>query len=163
MTTVKVNGLREAQEKLKEIGDKTAKRFVKQSLRKSAKPTLTMAKANAPVRSGLVRRSLRVVAGRSRKTLLQVRIVMGLKNYVGKSYYGAFVEEGHFTGKRPSKLKGLKGADAKERYHAGSIAAGRKFVPGKHFMLDAYESTKSGVPDLFARTLWELINAELRK
>ena len=158
-----VTGLREAQDRLGELGNKIAKKLVKSALRTAAKPTLRLARANAPVKTGLVRRSLRIVSGRGRKTLIQMRLVMGLKNFVGKSYYGAFVEEGHFTGNRPKGLKGLKGADAKQRYHALSVLGGRKFIPGKHFMLHAFEATQGTAPVVFATKINELIAAEVNK
>ena len=154
-----VQGLKEVQEKLRQLGQKTAKKYVRKSLRAGAKPVLSQARSNAPVKTGLVRRSLRIVGGKGRKGVVQVRIVLGVKLYVGKSYYGAFVEIGHFTGRR---LKGFKGANAKSQYRALSALAGRKFIPGKHFMRDAADSGHGNAIRVFASTLWELIAKDLK-
>jgi HK97 gp10 family phage protein len=151
--SVTVHGLREVGDKLKSLSEKVQKKYVRKAGRDGMKLILQQAKANAPAKTGLVRKSLRIAGGKGRKGSIVLRIVLGIKNFVGKSYYGAFVEQGHFTGKRPASLKNLKGLDAKAAYHAISILKGRRFVPGKHFMLHAFDSRKEGAVAKFTESL----------
>jgi HK97 gp10 family phage protein len=152
---MKISGLDEMQAKLKTLQGKVVNSYVRKSLRAGANVTLLKARGLAPVRTGLIRRSIKVKAGRAPKGIITVRVSLGAKM---KNFYGAWVDEGHFTGKR---LRGKfgKGAEGKKNYHHASAAAGRKFIRGLHFMEMAYESTKSQAVKVIADTMKGLVNS----
>lgn len=52
-------------------------------------------KAAAPVgETGTLRRAIKIVAGKTRSGAVSYRVVIGDRFFVGKAYYGAFVEFG---------------------------------------------------------------------
>lgn len=151
-----VAGLKEAKEKLRQMAEKTVKQFIRKAEREALKPMLATARAGATERTGRMRRSIKIKGGRGSKTKIVVRIVIDAKAYVGAPY-GMFVNEGHFTGKRPA---GLKGSAVKLR--SLSATSGRRFIAGKHFMQQAFESKRATAVEIFVTKLTDSIQAELR-
>lgn len=137
--TVKLEGARELQAKLQELDKKVAKKVTRQALREGAKIVAAEAKTLAPVRSGNTRKAIKVRAGRSKKDYISVLVSVGSKWFTGKEFYAAFVEFGHFLG---LKLGGkFRGEAGRKLYRRLSIAAGRKWVPGEHWLEAAYEES----------------------
>lgn len=102
------------------------KKVLRKPLRDAAKIIHAQAKANAPVRTGLLRSSLKVRAGkRSRRFKNEVRIVVVTEGgfFKGKAFYGGFVELGFRRGHR----------------RLGKV---RRKVPGQHFIKRAYDQTE---------------------
>lgn len=58
MTTIKVHGLRELEQKLIEIGSVAGTKAMRSAMFSASKPILDRAKANAPTRSGALRHAL---------------------------------------------------------------------------------------------------------
>lgn len=158
---VQIRGVEEIQRRLRELETRTAKKATRTALRAGAKIILDEARATAPVRTGLVRRAIKVKAGKSSKGMVSVLVQLGSKMFAGKSFYGAFVNFGHFMGKR---LAGRwRGAERKERYTAASVAAGRVFVPGTHWMERSFESKKNLALEVAQGKLIELIEEEAKQ
>ena len=61
MLTIKVNGYKEAKAILDELPNNMQKKMLLAALRFSAKPALDAAKQNVPVRSGALKKQLKIV------------------------------------------------------------------------------------------------------
>lgn len=155
---IKVQGAKETEQALRELPGKTANKFAKVALRAGCKILQSQAKSNVPVKSGLTRRSIRIKVGRAQNHLVTVMVTIGQKMYQGKLFYAAFIEFGHFTGKRLRQK--FRGPNAQEHYHAASKAAGRKFIPGVHFMQGAAESKGAEAARAAEQKIVELISKE---
>jgi HK97 gp10 family phage protein len=98
--SVNIRGLDDVLAKLHELSPKVQRGIERRVLRKAAKPILEQAKANAPMKTGKLRRSLKIRSLRSRKDKQQVGVRVGTANK-GDGYYGYFHEFGWRIGKRP--------------------------------------------------------------
>lgn len=84
-----------------ELPKRMQKKVVRQGVRAGGKVLLAAAKANAPVLSGRLRKSLKLrVSPRPRKDAYRMRVTTGTREELGipsdeKSYYPAAVEYGH--------------------------------------------------------------------
>jgi HK97 gp10 family phage protein len=158
--SIRIEGSAELKAKFARLQKNVAKKHTRKALRAGAKIIRAEARANAPVKSGLIRRGIRVIAGKSRKGMISILVTLGDRLFQGKEFYGAFQEFGWFSGKR---IRGkFKGADAKDRYHAASLAAGRAFHPGKFFMRRAFETKKDQAARTVEETLRKLIEQDAR-
>lgn len=91
----KIQGIDELERMLNEIGSpKVEKKIVTKSLREGAKVVLKEAKNNVPVRSGTLKKSLALVAERSRGTEKKVIKVGARATPRWKGYHGHLVEFG---------------------------------------------------------------------
>lgn len=109
------------------------KKVVRKPLRDAAKLIQTAAKENAPERTGLLRRAIKVrAAKRSRRFpfSVTVRPQIGAGDFKGKTFYGAFVEFGHRLGLRRNRAAIKRGIEKDSR----------PVVEGQHFMERAFES-----------------------
>lgn len=127
MSSVKLQGGKELERKLLALDRKIARKIVSQALRAGAKVILKQARANAPKRTGLLRRSLKVKAGKSKKGRVSFVVQTAAGHYKGETFYGSFVEFGHKLGKR-RRAKGVKDE--------------RKRIPAQPFLEPAFNSKK---------------------
>jgi HK97 gp10 family phage protein len=120
---------------IEDLEQKVQGQIVRQSTRAGAKVTLKPARANAPVKTGLVKRSVKISTGKRRKGTytLNVGIPKG-----SEGWYGALVERGHKIGKR-------------------ELGDKRKDVPGQHWIEKAYQETKDEAVDTIRETAIQLI------
>lgn len=101
MLTIKVNGYRQAKEILDGLPNGMQKSILLAALRQSARPMLTSARSKIPVRSGKLKRQLRIVRFRDRnapksEVAVAVKPVFdrSKKSGVVNQYYGKFIHEG---------------------------------------------------------------------
>ncbi|MBV8781389.1 MAG: hypothetical protein JO353_08330, partial [Phycisphaerae bacterium] len=137
---------------LRELEPKLMKTYARAAMREGGKLIQQQAKANVHSVKGLTVKSIRVKVKMKRGT---VRASIGPSpNAVrGKgAFYMDWEELGHFAGKRP-KARIQKGAEARTDYIKASISAGRKFIPGTHFMERAMQSKGGAAADLVAEKL----------
>jgi hypothetical protein len=99
--TVKVAGYKEAKEILDDLPNRMQKSILLSALRQSAKPMLTSARNKVPVRSGKLKRQLRIVGYKERgasksEVAVAVKPVFDKSRKSGKinQYYGKFIHEG---------------------------------------------------------------------
>jgi len=142
---MEVKGLREVQEKLKELQKKTSNKLTKKALRAGAKIVQAEAKADAPSISGTIKKSIKVRAGKRRKGSLSIVVGIGKKWFAGPMFYAAFVLLGHKIGKRSGSHRKKDPNDK------------RKAVPPHNFLKDAYERTKNRALDTMISTLSESV------
>ena len=101
MLTIEVNGYRQAKEILDGLPDGMQKSILLAALRQSVRPMLTSARGKVPVRSGKLKRQLRIVRFRDRnapKTEVAVAVKpvfdRSKKSGAVNQYYGKFIHEG---------------------------------------------------------------------
>lgn len=101
MLTLKVEGYAEAKRILDELPNNMQKRMLAAALRGSAKPMLRSAKGKVPVRSGKLKKQLRIVRFKDRnasksEVAIAVKPVFERtkKKGVVNEYYGKFIHEG---------------------------------------------------------------------
>jgi HK97 gp10 family phage protein len=117
------------------------------ALRAGGKPVLAAAKANAPKKSGSLRKSLKLRAGkRSRRGIYVVTLLLSTSKddnlFTGKAFYGAFQEFGFKLGKRIGGKATRDGRKVSQRLLLGgrwiTLKAG-KYIAGRHFLEQAHK------------------------
>lgn len=142
--SMKFDGLSHVRAVLDHLGAKLESKVIVQAMRQAMKPVLQSAKANAPVASGELRNSLRIVTQRARKrrNILRVGVVPGRKWFTGDAYYAGFVEFG-FQKAPVIRVNGqLKSAKNKRR-------EGYTEVPARPFLRPALDSNAENVKTIF--------------
>nr|DAZ61875.1 MAG TPA: hypothetical protein [Caudoviricetes sp.] len=101
MLTVKVEGYAEAKRILDELPNTMQKRMLNTALRMSAKPMLQSARSKVPVRTGKLKKQLRIVRYKDRnapKSEVSIAVKPVLERTKKKGaineYYGKFIHEG---------------------------------------------------------------------
>ena len=110
MLKIKVVGYQEAKAILDELPNNMQKRMLMNALRSSAKPMLQSAKSKVPVRSGRLKRQLRIVRFRDRQAS-KSEVASAVKPVFEKTkkkgainqYYGKFIHEGTANPRVPRK------------------------------------------------------------
>ena len=138
-TTIQLDGAKELEKKLKELGAKAERKAYNQALRAGCKPIQAAAKSKVPVDSGDLKRSIKVRAGKRRRGMREVAVQTDQGWYQGDTFYGAFLEFGHFLGKR--------GSDD------------RTWVPPKPFMRPAWDEQQGNALRIVMDKLWSSIAA----
>ena len=98
---IKIEGAKELENKLKGFEPKIGRKVIRQALRKAAKVILIAAKANVPVVTGDLKKSLKVRALKKKRHRYGVMVAISAGWFKGKTFYGAFVEFG--TSRMPAK------------------------------------------------------------
>ena len=91
---IKITGIKQIEKKLSGMETKIARKVVRQALKKAAKPILAAAKRNAPVKTGALKKSLRVRVMKKKKHRYGVMVATSAKWFTGETFYAAFVEYG---------------------------------------------------------------------
>lgn len=135
----KLTGVEELDQKFAALPLKVQKKILRGPLRQAAKMIQATAKIDAPVKSGVLAKSLRVRAGkRSRRTANRVSVVVITAKgwFKGPAFYAPFVLWGHGIGKRP------RGGKSRWR-RLLRIGDGRKRVKANNFLRRATDETGS--------------------
>ena len=137
---MKLIGLDKCIHKLDDIGKKAAKSLVRKAARQGLKPALNRARSEAPARSGVTRKQIKIRGGKSRTGAVALKV-----SWKGtpEAFYGIFVIEGHRIGSR-------------------RLGDARTLVPANDFMTRAYEATKTDIVNTTAANLKDLIETEAR-
>lgn len=154
---ITVNGLADAKRALEALTKDLRNRVVRGALRDAAKPIVQQAKANAPVRTGLVKRRITVNASRLRKkargeigVYIRPRATALARRTKLRSqdpFYYKFQEAGfHATGR--SKLKNSRNA---------------RFIEGKAFLGSAFESRRQSALAIFQAAIKRRIDEANRR
>jgi HK97 gp10 family phage protein len=152
MVTVAVNisGDKALLRRLKSLVPRARKQALTRSARVAMKPLLANAKSQAPSKSGVLRKAIKLRAmKRNRRGIVGIFVDMSEKRFQGDTYYGAFQEFGWHAGKRDKSLR-VRGKWS----GVGSAADKRKAIAGKHFMEQAFDTGRSGAEQVFKRQLW---------
>lgn len=140
----------ELREKLRELTNAEARKAVQGATRESAKVIAAQVKSNAPVKSGSLRRSIKVRAIRRSRKRIGMRITTwsGDNLYQGKQFYAAFQEFGWKTGSRRNTRDAIAKGEGKRLASLANVKA-RRQVEGSHFMLAAAKSKRAAAVALF--------------
>jgi len=136
--TVKLEGADQLRKKLLDLDKKVARKISSQALRAGAKIVLERARQLVPVKSGTLKRSLKVRAGKRKGGRISFVVQTKAGDYRGETFYGSFLEFGHKVGKR-RRVKGLTDT--------------REAVPPKPFLRPAFDQTKDAALAAITTTL----------
>ena len=123
MSEIHVTGLRELQSFLDTLSPKIEKNILRGALRSGAKVIESEAKANVPVKDGVLRDSIRVT-GRLKGHTVTASIKAGGKTKSGDAFYARFVEYGtaaHVINGRNRGWLSWGGLFAKSVDHPGAV------------------------------------------
>jgi HK97 gp10 family phage protein len=120
------------------------KKIIRKALRNGGKIVQKAAKANAPVKSGALKKAIKIRAGKRVTGKQSVFIGTSDKAFVGKMFYAAFIEFGHKQGSR-------------------KLGNERKDIAANPFMENAYETTKTQTEQTIINELWDGIEKEWSK
>lgn len=145
--SIEIKGLDKLTAQLAELPKKTQGQIARPALRAGAKLIQQAAVADAPRKTGLLAKSIKVrAAKRSRKrTGPAVLVTTGQ----GDSYYAFFEEYGWHVGKRSATLRRAYKINKRKAF-AGDK---RRMIEGKHFMQRAFDSTKDQAAAVIERQL----------
>lgn len=160
-------GLDDAKSALDNLVKKMRKKIVRSALRAASKPIIAAAKANAPIKTGLLQR--RIGAFTSKKYNGRTGVI-GLyikprssakarktKNLSQDPFYYRFQEAGfHAVGSK--RIAGGK------RRRAATLATGKyRFIEGKKFLGRAFESQSKNALSIFTAEIKKSIDAENKR
>lgn len=132
--TIDITGAKELAEAFKTLPDRVARKILSVGLRKAANAVKDDAKSTAPVKTGKIKKSIVVRAGKyKRGGPVRMRVVV-LGAYRGPQSYSGPLELGHRVGSRGTGLK---------RKQAGTILDGRQYVRPRPFMRNAAKRQRS--------------------
>jgi len=98
---IEIEGVKKLEKRLKSLEPKVGKGIVRGALKDAAKPLLQEAKERVPVKSGDLKKSLRVRTMKRKKGRYGVEMATKDGWFKGDQYYGAFLEFG--TKNMPAK------------------------------------------------------------
>lgn len=133
--SIRIEGGKQLERRLKALPPRVAGQVSRQALRAGAKIVQAAAVADAPVRKGLLKQSIKVRAAKRRRGSVGVVVQTGQGFFRGETFYGAFQELGFHLG--PRRLGNL-----------------RRFVEGKHFMKRAFDDTREEAAKVTTDQLW---------
>jgi HK97 gp10 family phage protein len=172
-TTVKIDGLRELEAALADLGKATAGNVLHRTLMKRAQPIADAAKAAAPSKSGGLAESIKVVKASSQR------------RKAGKAAYAAAMKGGASKGAAVGAMRDaqrsasggmldtfaevLVGPDNRPQAHLMEFGTGERFHksgksvgaidPPRPYLRPAWDAHKGGLVDGIGEDLW----AEIRK
>ena len=175
MVGIEIKGAVDVQKALDELPKTVSTRLAKAALRFGARPLVLAARTNAPKLSGLMARNIRFfIPKQSQKGVIygvlsiRKRKLSGANHRAGLQaedpFYGGWVEAGHFMGKRlKGRFKDRSGRWDRAKYHRMSLAAGRQWVEGRHFLERAADTAGGAASTAVAEKLTELVVKEWEK
>jgi HK97 gp10 family phage protein len=171
MLTVKVDGYREAKEILDDMPRTMQKSMLRSALKSSAKPFVQGARNRVPVRSGELKRQIKVVSFRDKsapKTEVDVAVkpvFSKTKKKKANQYYGKFIHEGTVDPRYPRKKGGVlvfttASGDKVFARHVKGIKP-RPFIEESY--TENQEKVVSGFGDALATSVEKYVNKHFKK
>lgn len=153
---IQISGLKQVQRRLYSYSQQLGDRVVIGSLRQGANVVLRAARSNAPMRTGKLRKGIRVSRskihrGRTSNDLIGVYI--GISSKKGAPFYGFFQEEGWVAAGKRIKTRipgtGKRGRRGRQiEVTSGKVTK----VPGKHFIEKAFNANKAAAVDVIVKS-----------
>ena len=171
MLKVEVKGYQEAKAILDELPNNMQKRMLATALRGSAKPMLQSARNKVPVRSGALKKQLRVVRFRDRNAK-RSEVSVAVKPYFSRNkkkgninqYYGKFIHEGTKDVRTSRKGKVMVFTNSQGEKVFTRSTKGLKPNP---FLEKAYRDSSSRTIEIFgdelARSVEKFIGRNFKK
>jgi HK97 gp10 family phage protein len=161
--TIKTSGLEEAQKAIYSYGQQFGDFVVYKSLRAGANVVLREARANAPIKTGKLKKGIVIMKSRinngKKSPLLGMTIT--IRKRKGDPFYGRFQEDGWNTRGRASEGLGGKFGKLVDRHFIvkrfGSNSGrktqpGKTDVPGKKFIENAFTSKQGESVNMIVTT-----------
>lgn len=167
MLTIKINGYRQAKEILDGLPNGMQKSILLAAFRQSARPMLTSARGKVPVRSGKLKRQLRIVRFRDRnapksEVAVAVKPVFDRSKKSGaeNQYYGKFIHEGTKDPRLSRKGKLLVFENKQgEKVFVRSV----KGIRATPFLEKAYDETNERTVAIFGDELAAAVGRYIQK
>lgn len=140
--TVRIKASKDVQKMLTDLPPKVVKGYMRKALTKAARVVQGEAKLRAPVKSGALKKQIKIRAGKSRSKWAARMKVQIVGNGTADAFYGTMVESG--TVERVQKKTGRN--------------VGR--VVGREFLHGAFNDRKSEAEDIIAESLAEAVMSE---
>lgn len=171
MLTVKVDGYREAKDILDDMPRTMQKSMLRSALKSSAKPFVQGARNRVPVRSGELKRQIKVVSFRDKsapKTEVDVAVkpvFSKTKKKKANQYYGKFIHEGTVDPRYPRKKGGVlvfttANGDKVFARHVKGIKP-RPFIEESY--TENQEKVVAGFGDALATSVEKYVNKHFKK
>lgn len=171
MLTVKVDGYREAKEILDDMPRTMQKTMLRSALKSSAKPFVQGARSRVPVRSGELKKQIKVVSYRDKsapKTEVDVAVkpvFSKTKKKKANQYYGKFIHEGTVDPRYPRKKGGVlvftaENGDKVFARHVKGLKP-RPFIEESY--MENQEKVVSGFGDELAASVEKYVNKHFKK
>jgi hypothetical protein len=145
----RISGLREIQDKLRQLPGQIGRRVVYAALRKGATVVSKVVRQNAPIRSGTLRKGFKISRSRIHRGPEKYGVYLTLKKGKGRNdprdpFYGRWVESGYRVGKKTVKVKVARSdRPGRER----TVRRGEREIPGQFFVRRALESQSRAAID----------------
>jgi hypothetical protein len=153
---LKVSGIGEIDRRLRDLAYPEQRGVISKGLRAGAKILRAEAQSLVPVKTGLLKRSINVRAGkRNRFGAVSMRVTTGQATFVGDSWYGGAIEFGWKAGSR-KKAGGV--IRTKRGLRKLAIGNARRQIPGYHYMEYAFQEKSQAAVDAVAETWKQLLD-----
>ena len=132
-----------------------AKSVIRSAARTAMRPVHAAARRNAPRRSGVLAMSIKIKAMKRSRSRVGVRLTTSATDslYQGKQFHGAFQEFGWKSGRRLRNadlgIAKRKRRTTTQRSVARDHDAGRRQIPGKHYMKAAAEGSRFAALEIY--------------
>ena len=158
MLRISVEGYKEAKAILDQLPNNMQKKMLLAALRSSARPMLSSARTKVPIRSGRLKKQLRIVRFKDR-TAPKSEVDVALKHVFSKNkkkgtineYYGKFIHEGTKDPRTPRKegrILAFKGKDGKMVFTRAV-----KGLTAKPYLEEAYRESQERLVKAFGTEL----------
>lgn len=171
---LRIEGLADAKRALDALSNGMRRKDVRGALREAAKPIVQQAKANAPVRTGLVKKRIGVSSSkifkpsrgivgvyiRPRATALARRTKLTSQD----PFYYRFQEAGFYAvGRRRLRIRTRSGQDTELRRAVEASRRGARYIEGKAFLGRAFESRRHAALAAFEAAIKRRIDEANRR
>lgn len=165
MLDIKVEGYREAVGIFRQLSEQMQKKLLRQALRKSSRPIVQGAKSRAPKRTGLLRKSIRMISLRKDRVPTIVPMAVAPVFDVSKTgkvnaFYGRFVHDGTKTRypRAVTRKKARGSGGSRVLVFTGArgdkvFARSARGLSPNPFMLNAFNAASDMTVDVFGREL----------
>lgn len=140
---LRLTGTQEVRAALLQLEEKVAKRIARAALKAGAEPMLHAARSKAPVDTGDLVESLKISTGK-KKGKLVARVQTKSGDYKGKTFYGSFIEYGHYAGPR-------------------NLGNARKWIEPRPFLRPAFDENKDRSAGIVVEALRTGIDKEAKR
>lgn len=154
---VVVTGVKEIDRRLRRLEPRVGKKVIRQAIRKALRPVLAAAKANAPVESGALRRSIKI---RAVKSKLRRKGVVGLDVRVDRK---TFRRESSKAAKSSAGDKPAGGGPESDGdWYAAVVEFGDSTHAGHPFMGPAYASAGPATREIAMKLIRDGVEHQAR-
>lgn len=138
------------------------KAVIRKALRAAAKVTQGYAIRSSPYKTGATQAAIKVRATKRSRKFIGMNVMIGSGWFKGKTFYAAFVELGHFAGKRRLKstvtvkrelVESVYGAHYRNIRRSTVENENRKRIEGLHWLKNASEESEQEAVQVYENTL----------